>query len=174
MQTWKRTAEGNYESGDGVFEIRRGFSKLENATTWTLVHKASGQRVLTHDSFTLRAAKQDARDVMNTTIGRMGRRPGVPVTPATVARLPCGEFSRFLRAVLGRPVETGTAIAKRVRHPSAFEIEHEAPCRAFVRYASDLARLELTRVLQSYQRAMPLRVTALRFEGRRGLLVEVQ
>jgi hypothetical protein len=100
-------------------------------------------------------------------------RTWAPKPAATVARLPCAEFPRFLRAVLGRPVETGTAIAKRVRHPGSFDIEHEAPCRAFVRYTSDQARIELTSVLRSYQLAMPLRVTPLRHEGRRALLVEV-
>jgi hypothetical protein len=100
-------------------------------------------------------------------------RTWAPKPAATVAHLPCGEFSRFVRAILGRPVETGTAITKRVRHPGAFEIESEGPCRAFVRYASDLARIELTAVLQSYRQELPLRVTALRHQGRRGLLVEV-
>jgi hypothetical protein len=58
---WTKTAEGNYRSGN--LELRRGFNSFENATAWTLVFAATGERVLRHDRFTLRAAKQDAAEV---------------------------------------------------------------------------------------------------------------
>lgn len=89
-----------------------------------------------------------------------------------VARLPCAEFSRWLRAVLGAR-EPDTTVPERVRHPSAFTLEHEGPCRGAVRCASRQAWMELRQVLRSYQLVLPLRVTALATGGSRYLLVEV-